>query len=141
MTAVEDRWVVAEGLHDDRPLVIRYRVVTPALLQDRPHLIRICWDFGPGMDGLPHGLQGTRHDLFEGRLIDGIEREGCAVLAVVITNDGKRDFYLFGDDVRGFVDRFHGLPQEDEPYPVQIEVTRNESSAFYRGIVASCSGG
>lgn len=135
------KWTIAEGVHENLPLVIRYRELDDVLDFYRvPHLVRICWTMrSTAAGGMPDHDENIRLNDFESLLEREIESLGYGVLAVVITSGGTRDFYLYVRDMQDFIDRFQEMDNDGEPFPIALEVTSDEMGEFYTGIKANCS--
>ena len=135
------RWTVAEGVHEDFPLLIRYRTdVLEDQFKATPDLVKIIWEMQyASSTGLPDAKDHLALDQFEAFLESSIEAPGVGKLYVVVTTGGVRDFYLYVGDVQEFIDKFHSADNSRYPYPIRLEVNRGENGDFYREILASCS--
>lgn len=138
-----DRWSLAEGMHDDKPLLIRFREELRARpdVTALPLLVRVVWDFDTDATGMPDGEAGDAMEVFENRLVDAVEPDRIAVLTAVVTHDGDREWLFYAADAAAFARRLTEMPQEPERYPIEISVERDPAwSALHDGILAGVSG-
>jgi len=134
---IDDTWSLGEGKHNDKPLVIRFRqnLLPLAGHPEYPNRLKISWTFrAKTANGMPTPDEGNEMGTFEDRLVEALEKGNQAILTVVVTNDGKRDWYFYTSDVTETGKRINDMPQEKEAYPVQISVARDEAWDFYRDI-------
>ena len=128
-----DQWAVAEGTHNDLPLMIRFRnKLSPgSSISNHPQLIRIYWDYTPHESGMPSTNDSQSMEVFENRLVDALETDLSGVLAAAITTNGYREWvwYCLSTDV--FAERLHNMPQETEPYPIEIETENDPEWAYF----------
>lgn len=139
---INDTWTLSKGTHDGMPLLVRFRQALDVVTGEEllPHQLKITWDFTENSDqGLPSERIEPKLEAFENHLIPELERDVQSVLSVVITNNGKRSWYIYTDDIDEFSRRLHAIPQKDDPYPIDIELTRNEGWQFYSDVVEDCS--
>ena len=74
-----------------------------------------------GQSGLPDESESAKLEQFENRLIEAVERDSFAILAVVLTGGGEREFVFHSKDRAGFIDRLTHMPQEQARYPLNIQ--------------------
>jgi hypothetical protein len=120
------KWALAEGVHEGRPLFIRFRQFLSSFPRSAyPQRINIIWIMRePASTGLPTGQEHARLVTFEDRLVAAVEHDAHSVLSVALTCDGKREWVYHTADVPGFMGRLTDMPQEEDRYP--IELTRSE---------------
>ncbi|GHC14411.1 DUF695 domain-containing protein [Cerasicoccus arenae] len=139
---INDVWTLSKGTHDGLPLLVRFRQGLDIDSGRRliPHQLKITWGFEDAVDqGLPSEAEERSLEDFENHLIPELERDSQSALAVVITNNGRRSWYIYTNDVEEFSRRLHAIPQKEDPYPIDIALTRNEAWQFYTDIVKNCS--
>lgn len=123
-----DLWSVAEGTHNDLPLVIRFR---PGFSREVdvsafPHRVLIVWRFRTGAKGLPDLEAATPMRDFEDRLLLAVENEAIAVLTAVITGEWTREWVFYAADAARFDECF----QAAAPSPASVQLTiENEDDA------------
>lgn len=122
MNDPEDRWSVAEGTHEGRPLVIRFREFKPEFPRSLyPERLNIFWKMTePHPNGLPTQSETERLTTFEDRLIEAVEKRSLSVLSVVLTCAGQREFVFHTNDPANFLKLLTEMPQEAERYPIEI---------------------
>jgi len=70
-------------------------------------------------------------EVFENRLVGALESDLSGLLANVITTNGYREWVLYTKSVDVFSERLHNMPQEKEPYPIQIEADHDPGWTYY----------
>ncbi|CAN7500205.1 DUF695 domain-containing protein [Pseudoxanthomonas sp. LjRoot143] len=134
-----DQWSLAEGLHNDKPLLIRYRgeFASKPDVSAYPILIRVSWSFATDDSGMPESSASDAMAIFEDRLVSAVESHRDAVLAAVITNDGQREWLFYASSTREFGRRLTEMPQEEERYPISL-TSENDSgwSVLHEDILA-----
>jgi hypothetical protein len=116
-------WTVAEGrTEDSRPLLIRFREVSRAFPRELfSRRINIFWKMvQPRADGLPTDAESERLKAFEDRLVSAVEPSNEAVLSVVLTAAGVREWVFHTGHVDRFLTQLTEMPQEVERYPVEL---------------------
>jgi hypothetical protein len=131
----KDVWAVAEGTHENMPLVIRFRPEFRSVSDFRgyPLLLQIAWPYeSPNGSGLPGEADAQAMERFEERILASYERDAHAVLTAVITTNGGRQWIFYTSDVDVCGQRLADMPQEAEPYPVELEVEEDPDWRFLR---------
>ena len=107
-------WALAEGEHEDRPLLIRFRQFPPEFPQAKyPDRLNIFWEMAEAEEwGFPTAGESARLEQFENRLVEGVEIDAHSVLSVVLTTAGKRESVFHTADSGGFAQRLSEMPQE-----------------------------
>lgn len=118
-----DQWDIAEVRTDGGVALIRYR--TPVLsrrqVEGYDRVLKIVWAFSPdGTGALPTDEESARMKVFEDRFCEAVEHDGHAVLTAVLTFDGARQWVFYTGDVRECGARLEAMPQEAEPYPLEL---------------------
>ncbi len=128
-----DEWAGAEGTHKGLPLLIRFRPkLSPALeLSAYPQLIQVYWGYTEHPSGMPSPEDSERMEVFEDRLVGALESDLSGLLASVITTNGYREWVLYTKSVDVFSERLHNMPQEEEPYPIQIEADHDPGWTYF----------
>lgn len=136
-TLDSDRWTLAQGEFEGHPLLIRYREFVPGHRRAAfPERLNIFWTMTePDRHGLTTTAEFDRLSTFENRLVEAVERDGLAVLSVVLTCNGKREFVFHTADVAGFSQRLHDMPQEHDRYPIEIVHARDAMWAYDDSVV------
>ena len=128
-----DQWAIAEGTHNELPLMIRFRSkLTPAIdVSSHPQLIRIYWEFGSHASGMPSNSDSEDMEVFENRLVEALESDLAGILTSVITTNGYREWVYYTTSIDTFAARLHNMPQEQEPYPIKIETEADPNWDYY----------
>lgn len=118
-----DAWAGAEGVHNELPLIIRFRqeVSKDSHIAVLPLLIKICWRFEDSPSGMPSNVESEAMEVFEDRLVDALEPDIIGMLVAAITTNGYREWVYYVKSVESFAERLHAMPQEEDPYPIEIE--------------------
>lgn len=116
-----DHWAVAEGRDGEMPLIFRIREIPDTFDRRRfPHLISIQWSFEPVGQGMPDQETQAKMNEMEERLLKTLEGTGQAVLTVIVTGNGIREFQWYAPSpdimMAGLNKALAGLP----PLPIEI---------------------
>ncbi len=128
-----DKWAGAEGTHNELPLIIRFRheVSKDSNLKDLPHLIQIFWDFEDDPSGMPNNEESDAMRIFEDRLVDALEPDLTGILTATITTNRYREWVYYVKSVDSFAEGLHAMPQEKEPYPIEIKTKEDPSWEYF----------
>jgi len=140
---LEDKWNGAEGTHNDKPLLIRFRPGFRTVTDISGYCMRldIVWPFTqPDQSGLPGPEELEALEEFENHLVAAYEHDCHAVLTAVITNDGARQWFFYTSDVDECGRRLSEMPQKEEPYPIELTAEEDPDWIFLReNILAGCT--
>jgi hypothetical protein len=118
-----DHWDVAEVVTEVGVALIRYRtpVLTVTDVKSHGRVLKIIWAFAnEGSGALPSDEQSAKMRVFEDRFCEAVERDAHAVLTAVLTFDGARQWVFYTGDVRECGARLGAMPQEADPYPLEL---------------------
>lgn len=138
-----NKWAVAEGKHNKLPLIVRFRdeLQERPNISGHPNLVRIIWSYDALDNGLPGNMVMEQLNIFEERLSSIVEHDALAVLVVVMTNDGDREWAFYARDVDEFANRLMNLAQDEERYPIELTSRSDpEWDYLYQQILAGMSG-
>jgi hypothetical protein len=90
---------------------------------------------------MPAADVSQRMPVFEDRLCGAWECDGLAVLTAVLTFDGARQWVFYTADAPACGQRLNGMPQESEPYPIELDVFDDPEWAYLRNDVVGTRGG
>jgi len=130
-----DHWAIAETTAPARLGMIRFRtpVLGPGQVTEYPRCLRILWGYADeGTGALPDGPTTDRLQTFENRVVDALEQGAVAVLTAVLTFDGARQWVFYTADVATCGARIDAMPQEAEPYPIEIDVFSDAEWRYLR---------
>lgn len=128
-----DKWAGARGTHNERPLIIRFRneVSKNCDCKELPHLIQIYWTFEDSPSGMPSSEENEAMRIFEDRLIDALESDLTGILIAAVTTNGYREWVYYVRSVETFAERLHAMPQEEDPYPIEIQTRKDPGWDYF----------
>jgi len=134
-------WTIAEGHTGEYPFQVRFRSIPADLPRSHfPQRLNIFWSMSePDDRGYPSSEELVRLHAFEDRLVAAVEGDDFSVLCVVLTGRGEREFVFYTPDPQEFVQRLTQMPQEDEPYPIEIHANDDEDWEYYENEVRNVS--
>lgn len=135
-----DSWAVAEGTNGDDVFVLRFR--TPIIRAgeggSHPQCLTVVWPYAEnGSGAMPDADADEAMSSFENRLIEAWEAGGVAFLAVVLTFDGARQWVFYTNDVDTCAQRLNDMPQEEEPYPIELAADEDPDWDYARDQIIS----
>ena len=128
-----DSWSVATVDAPDGQAVIRYRTpLTPRRHIDQfDRVLSITWVYADeGIGAHPTREDAVAMDAFENAACGALEQDALAILTAVVTFDGARQWVFYTFDVPACGERINSLPQDDEPYPLEL-TTRSDPNWDY----------
>jgi len=116
-----DDWTLLQGQHAGSPLLVRFRQFTGGVDRSAyPTRLNVFWSMrSADENGLAVPPEASALEVFENRLVDALD--GHSVLSVVLTCNSKREFAFHTSDANGFIQLLSSLPQEADPYPIEIQ--------------------
>ena len=136
-----DLWAMAEGEHNDQPLMIRFRSELRKVedVSGYPDLLLVNWSYEPDPHGLPSESAVEAIDDFEDLLLAALEHDYQTVLVCVITNDGSRQWVCYSSDIDEAVVRINAMPQKPQPYPIELLSDDDAEWAYFKdNILGEC---
>jgi hypothetical protein len=130
-----DKWALAKASAETAPLVLRYRtpILGPDGVDGYHRVLRILWPYAAEDSGaMPATAVSEDMGQFEDRLCDVLEIDAHAFLAAVLTFDGARQWVFYTADVGECGRRLEGMPQNDEPYPIEIDAFDDPTWQYLR---------
>lgn len=130
---MSNSWAVIESSENDLPLIIRIRQkVDTALRPPRPHKITIIWSVIHGREnGFPVKMEQLEMESFEDYLVKAVENDDQAVLLLVYTHAGTREWVFHARNVNEFSKRLNGIPHQNQKYPIEIYCDEDPSWTLY----------
>ena len=119
-----DTWALAKGKTEVGPSVLRYRtpILGPEGVEGYNRALRILWPYEAQDTGaMPSIRDSSDMDQFEDRLCGVLEIDAHAILSAVLTFDGARQWIFYTADVGECGRRLEAMPQNIEPYPIEID--------------------
>lgn len=130
-----DVWDLAEVHTDVGIALVRYRapVLSGRRVEGYERALKVVWPFAQADTGeLPSGEESFRMGVFEDRLVEAVEHDAHAVLTAILTFDGARQWVFYTSDVHEFLARLEAMPQEAEPYPLELTTEEDPHVALSR---------
>jgi hypothetical protein len=118
-----DRWTAVEGKHEIGPFLLRFRtpVLAPPDIQGYGRVLKIVWPYADENTGaMPSDAHSDQMAEFENRFCEAVEHDATAILTAVLTFDGARQWVFYTDDVQECGKRLNNMPQNEEPYPLEL---------------------
>jgi hypothetical protein len=135
----DETWTLLESSHEGSPLLVRFRrFVRGVDCAAYPIRLNIFWQMTkPDHNGLASPTEGAALELFENRLVSAVERDRHSLLSVVLTRKGQREFVFHSPDSTEFLQRLSDMPQEVEPYPIEIHRNDDPDWEYYRSVTGT----
>ena len=135
-----DAWAAVEGARGEMLFFLRFR--TPVLesreVGEYSHRLSVIWEYAiENTADLPDDGESRRMEVFENRLVDAWEREATAVLTAVLTFDGARQWVFYTRDLDECAKLLGEMPQNDEPYPIELTAEEDADLTYLRNQVLS----
>ena len=130
-----DQCQLVEITTETGPALIRYRV--PVLggveVPSHPWRLVILWAYAEdGLGALPSPEAIKEMEIFENRICEAFETDAMAVLVAVLTFDGARQWVFYTSNVEECGERLEAMPQEAEPYPIELEACEDPKWLYLR---------
>ena len=130
-----DKCRVVEIKTEDGLALLRFR--TPVLggteVPGYPWMLAAVWAYAePDTGALPSPEAMEEMERFENRICEAFETDAHAVLVAVLTYDGARQWVFYTSDVDECGARLCGMPQEAEPYPIELEAREDPKWLYLR---------
>lgn len=128
-----DSWAASSGERGGAPFVLRFRtpVIAPGDVVSHRSLLQVVWIYADEDSGaMPTDDDSVQMEVFENRLVEAWEHDALAFLAAVLTFDGARQWVFYTHDVATCGQRLDEMPQEEEPYPIEL-TTRDDPDGSY----------
>jgi hypothetical protein len=133
VAAAQDGWFTAVADDGGMPVIARVREkipegVTPA---DYPALVGVVWEYFPSGNGLPSQNLTAHMTTFEDLLTGEFESTKDAILMVVVTGNGRREWQWYSRKPDAFLQRIKALAK-DPQFPVVAGQQADPSWSGYR---------
>ena len=126
-------WTLASGEADDHVFLLRYCQLPAGFPRMRfPVRLNVFWQVAdPTPEGLPTPAEGDDMAAFEERIVAAIASGGVAVLPLVLTGRGEREYVFYARSAEDFLQCLTAMPQEAEPYPLDIHEDEDPGWDYY----------
>ena len=129
----ETAWAIAKGNTTEYEFEIRFRQ-----FNEKPptnnyiQRLNIFWKFSSSLDnGFPDENELKKLHSFENRLIDAVEHDEFSIMSMVLTGNTQREFVFHTADPQEFVNRLSQMPQENDAYPIEINLNEDPEWDYY----------
>ena len=134
-------WVIAAGIEDDLPVIIRLRQPIPKgyAVDALPFLVSISWSY-PSADsnGMPDGETNQSQIEFED-LLDPLDEDARWLQVLVFTGNGRKEWHWYTADPDGWSTRVSELLGRRPDFPVEFLRSHQPDWALYRSIADGVS--
>ena len=130
-----DVWTGVEGQNDIGPFLLRYRtpVLAPPDTKGYGRVLKIVWPYADENTGaMPTADDSEQMAEFENRFCEVVEHDATAILTAVLTFDGARQWVFYTGDIQQCGIRLNSMPQNDEPYPVELTTEQDPQWGYLR---------
>jgi len=136
----DDLWTLVEGESDGTPVIVRFReaLLTVSDKNGYGELLTILWPYADEDSGaLPNPEDSKAMEEFEEHLCGALEQDAHAIIAAVITTDGARQWIVYTGDIDECDERISNMPQNEEPYPIDMETDEDPEWKLLHQILAN----
>ncbi|HYV38627.1 MAG TPA: DUF695 domain-containing protein [Gemmataceae bacterium] len=133
-----DRWVGVQGENAAGPFLLRYRipVLAPSDTKGYEHVLKIVWAYADeNSEAMPKVDDSEKMAVFENRFCEAVEHDRTAILTAVLTFDGARQWVFYTGNIDECGERLRNMPQNDEPYPLELTTERDPGWNYFRKII------
>ena len=140
-SANTDAWNAAEGKRNNKTSLIRYRpnlekhLGTPNYSQ---RLI-IIWAFNENdHSGMPSAEQSDEMRIFENAIVDVLDPDRSAILVLVITNAGEREWHFYVQDIADIGQKINEVLSGFPKLPITLQVEDDADWDELRQVYRMC---
>jgi hypothetical protein len=120
---------------DTGSFFVRFRtpIIQPGQTGSHRRRLVVCWPYADsGSGAMPTESDSRAMAIFENRVCDAWENDTLAFLAAVLTFDGARQWVFYTDNVQECGERLSAMPQEAEPYPIELTTEEDPDWVYLR---------
>jgi len=121
---LDNRWVIADGTLNDLPITIHSREDWQETADSGrfPICIQIAWHSPERNEsnGHPSEHEMQKIEVFHHQIQAKFEKQGHAVIAMVITHDGVNQWVIYSDDLEQIKSGLSELTAPDTGFPIEI---------------------
>lgn len=100
--------------------------------------MKIVWAYADENSGaMPTTEDSEQMGEFEDRFCDAVETDATAILTAVLTFDGARQWVFYTRDIQECGDRLNNMPQNGDPYPVELTTDLDPDWRYLREEILS----
>ena len=126
-------WVIAEGRTPEYPYQLRFCKIPASFSRSQyPIRLNVFWSMEtPQPNGLASSEDIKRMHTFEERIVAATESNQVAVLPLILTGRGEREFVFFVRSSEEFLRALSQMPQEKARYPIEIRQSHDPNWTYY----------
>ncbi len=126
-------WTVAKNSTENYEFEIRIRHFNNNLITSKYNQrLNIFWNMEECFDdGFPSELELEKLHNFETRLADAVEFDEFSIMSMALTGNKTREFVFHTPDPQEFIKRLSEMPQEENPYPIEIQCNEDAEWSYY----------
>ena len=130
-------WICIEFQQDGQPILLRYREFPSEFQKDRyPDRLNIFWNLREPTDvGLPFDYELDQQQAFEDRLVEAVENDHHSVLSLIMCGKNQKEYIFHTPQPSEFMRRLNEMPQDEEPYPIEIYHNPDPDWDYVRRVV------
>lgn len=127
-------WVLAKKQVEKGLSMLRLLQLAPGFPFKRfPERLNVIWSFRETEgDDTPSPDESDAMERFENQICDYIEKADLAVLCMVFTEPGYREYVFYARDVESFLEGLTEVSDEPKPYPIEIHHEADEDGTLYQ---------
>ncbi|MCD9029572.1 DUF695 domain-containing protein [Luteimonas sp. BDR2-5] len=135
-------WVIARTETEDGLSVLRLKNIEDQFdFNAFPERLNVIWDFQePTQAGTPSPSESEAMERFEDRICGRIEEDGESILCMVFTEPGYREYVFYSRSTDDFLSALNTIPQERQPYPIEIQHETDQGFGFYQSYAQGLRG-
>ena len=132
-------WSISQGDFDDRPIIVRTNTGAARLAGDSRYRHRVGVALPlrkPDERGFPQPEEIAELDAIEDKLVLALTAEGTALLVLVITTAGMREFVFYTSEPASVESHLKRLSQKAETHELQHVVEEDSEWGVYKMFAA-----
>ena len=136
-----DEWLIAAGIEDDLPVIIRLRQPIPAGSgpEALPYLVSISWSYAsPDKNGMPDAKTNQGQIVLEDRL-EPLEDDARWLQVMVFTGNGRKEWHWYTADPDAWAVRVSELLSGGPEFPIEYLRSHQPDWALYKSYAQGLS--
>lgn len=137
--AESEIWQLVSAEVEGKPALVRFRSDSNIWVQRSrlPMLLKIIWQYEDDQESdMPDTADLDQMAEFENEAIPKLQLAGVGILAVTITHQGTRKWYIYALGVEEFMTILDSVPEEGASYPIRLQKKFDPDWEFLRDIQA-----
>ncbi len=136
--AMQDRWILAQGEEEGRPILLRLRSETPPGIElgDYPILLNVYWGFkDPDNNGMPSDSTLAAMGDLE-KSLDELEYAGHGFFTLSITGNQRKEWIWYIRDRSEFMRELNRVLGGHEPFPIELRAQQDSEWQAYKSLAS-----